>query len=122
MAQRFECAFRADAQGGFAIASRVFAVILLTLTCSLSAAAEPGTLRVDYYHTGDAETEVVSLDEMWRQGAWAGSRTRLVDGLTTSGISARPWPRGGSMLPTTNGPNAENAFSASMPRPVSCCG
>ena len=39
------------------------------------------TLRVDYYHTGNADEEIVSLDQMWRQGTWAGSRTRLVDNL-----------------------------------------
>jgi hypothetical protein len=39
------------------------------------------TLRVDYFHTGDASAEIVSLDQLWRQGAWAGSRTRLIDDL-----------------------------------------
>ncbi len=39
------------------------------------------TLRIDYFHTGDAESEVVALDQLWRQGAWAGSRVHLVDDL-----------------------------------------
>ncbi len=42
---------------------------------------EDATLRIDYTHTGDAETEFVAMAEMWRQGTWAGSRTRLVDEL-----------------------------------------
>ncbi len=39
------------------------------------------TLRVDYNMSGDAEQQEVSLDQAYRQGAWAGSRTRLVDDL-----------------------------------------
>ena len=39
------------------------------------------TLRIDYNHTGNATEEFVSLDQLWRQGAWAGSRTQLIDEL-----------------------------------------
>jgi len=37
------------------------------------------TLRVDFYHTGDAEQERITLDRLYRQGSWAGSRRHLVD-------------------------------------------
>ncbi len=37
------------------------------------------TMRVDYYHTGQAEEEVVTLDKVYNQGLWAGSRTVLLD-------------------------------------------
>ena len=37
------------------------------------------TMRVDYYHVGNAEEEFVTLDRVWDQGIWAGSRTHLVD-------------------------------------------
>lgn len=37
------------------------------------------TLRIDYYHTGDAEREFSALDRVYRQGQWAGSRQRLLD-------------------------------------------
>jgi hypothetical protein len=37
------------------------------------------TLRVDFYHAGDAEQEQISLDQLYRQGRWAGSRRHLVD-------------------------------------------
>ena len=37
------------------------------------------TLRIDYHHTGNAAEEFVSLDQLWRQGAWAGSRVYLID-------------------------------------------
>ncbi len=39
------------------------------------------TLRIDYNHTGNAAEEFVSLDQLWRQGAWAGSRKHLIDEL-----------------------------------------
>ena len=37
------------------------------------------TLRVDFYHTGDARHERMTLDRLYRQGRWAGSRHHLVD-------------------------------------------
>lgn len=40
---------------------------------------EDATLRVDFYQVGNAETEIVVLDRMIRQGRWAGPRERLAD-------------------------------------------
>ena len=34
---------------------------------------EDQTLRIDYYHTGDAKTEEFCLDKIYRQGTWAGN-------------------------------------------------
>ncbi len=42
---------------------------------------EDATLRIDYFHTGNSAEEIISLDRMWRQGIYAGSRTRLIDDL-----------------------------------------
>jgi len=39
------------------------------------------TLRIDYFHTGNSAENLFSLDQLWRQGSWAGSRTHLVDDL-----------------------------------------
>lgn len=39
------------------------------------------TMRVDYYHTGDATQEIVSLERVVSDGPWAGSRDRLIDDL-----------------------------------------
>jgi hypothetical protein len=39
------------------------------------------TLRIDYHHTGDATTELVSIDRVYVYGAWAGSLVNLVDDL-----------------------------------------
>jgi hypothetical protein len=37
------------------------------------------TMRLDYYHTGDADTELISLDRVLIEGEWPGSRTHLLD-------------------------------------------
>jgi hypothetical protein len=34
---------------------------------------ENHTLRIDYYHIGDADTEIVTPDKIYRQGIWAGN-------------------------------------------------
>lgn len=39
------------------------------------------TMRIDYYHVGDGATELFTLDQVYEQGAWAGSTTALVDEL-----------------------------------------
>lgn len=69
--------------------------ILLGLGIALLAAgivpavAQPGpdfdryfidkTLRVDYYHTGDSQKELITLDRIYEQGTWAGSTRHLID-------------------------------------------
>ncbi len=60
---------------------------LLALSCSLHAQVEfarfffDETMRVDYYHTGTKDSDAISLDKVFREGVWAGSRTALVDTL-----------------------------------------
>ena len=39
------------------------------------------TMRVDYTHSGGLGQEIIGLDQVVSDGSWAGSRTRLVDGL-----------------------------------------
>jgi hypothetical protein len=39
------------------------------------------TMRVDYFHTGGVGQEIVALDGVVNDGAWPGSRTRLIDDL-----------------------------------------
>ncbi len=43
------------------------------------AADTPRTLRLDYYHTGDANSEVFALDQLVLEGPWAGRLDRSVD-------------------------------------------
>ena len=43
------------------------------------------TMRVDYFHTGGPRAgETFALDQVVNDGAWAGSRTRLVDELAAA--------------------------------------
>ncbi|MCK5738506.1 peptidase M64 [bacterium] len=37
------------------------------------------TLRIDYVHTGGKNTEIISVDQIYSQGVWAGSKTNLID-------------------------------------------
>ncbi|MDP2362885.1 MAG: peptidase M64 N-terminal domain-containing protein, partial [Ignavibacteria bacterium] len=39
------------------------------------------TLRIDYFHIGDAKTEMITIDKLFRYGIWAGSLTHLLDNL-----------------------------------------
>ena len=39
------------------------------------------TLRVDLYHIGNATEEMFTLDQLYREGLWAGSRVHLLDEL-----------------------------------------
>ena len=56
------------------------------------------TLRVDYFHTGNATEQYVSLDQLWRQGVYAGSRTRLVDDLDLGRYYAKLYDADGQEL------------------------
>jgi len=39
------------------------------------------TMRLDYFHTGDAKVEFITLDQVYQQGPWAGSQKNLIDRL-----------------------------------------
>lgn len=37
------------------------------------------TMRIDYFHIGDAVTEIVTIDFIYQYGTWAGSTKNLID-------------------------------------------
>ncbi len=37
------------------------------------------TMRIDYFHIGDAKTEIITIDQIYKYGIWAGSRVHLID-------------------------------------------
>ena len=37
------------------------------------------TMRLDYFHIGDAREEFITLDQVYQQGIWAGSKKNLID-------------------------------------------
>jgi len=40
---------------------------------------QDATMRIDYYHIGDNTSELFTLDHIYKQGIWAGSRVNLLD-------------------------------------------
>lgn len=73
-------------------------LLFLCLLSSLAVAADLApfqarfhdeTLRVDYFHAGDADEAEIALDMVYRQGVWAGSRTRLIDDLNLGRYAVR---------------------------------
>lgn len=41
------------------------------------------TMRVDYFHIGDSSQEWVTVDQIYEQGIWAGTKRNLVDNFNT---------------------------------------
>ena len=37
------------------------------------------TMRIDYFHIGDAIEEFLTIDQVYQYGTWAGSRINLLD-------------------------------------------
>ena len=37
------------------------------------------TMRIDYFHIGDAKNEIITLDKIYQYGIWAGSVKNLID-------------------------------------------
>ncbi|NIM90912.1 MAG: peptidase M64 [Candidatus Aminicenantes bacterium] len=37
------------------------------------------TMRLDYFHIGNAKEEFITLDQVYQQGLWAGSKKNLID-------------------------------------------
>jgi hypothetical protein len=72
---------------------KIFAQLLLVLTyiyfCACSSEVvspfdqffTDSTLRIDYFHEGDALSESVAIDETYRYQGWAGSQVNLIDSL-----------------------------------------
>jgi len=61
--------------------------LLFILFCSLSVTAAfdewfyPRTLRIDYYRSGDRNSESITIDELISERFWGGSKVNLIDTL-----------------------------------------
>jgi hypothetical protein len=63
--------------------------ILFIVICNSSSSAQvfdnfdkffiDKTMRIDYFHIGDAQTEIITIDQIYNYGIWAGSRAHLID-------------------------------------------
>lgn len=56
------------------------------------------TLRVDYFHTGSAASEVLAIDQVYEQGIWAGPRTRLIDPFGLGRYEVKVYDQAGGRL------------------------
>jgi hypothetical protein len=47
------------------------------------------TFRIDYYHSGNASEEIITLDKMYVQGIWAGNPSNLIQDYNMGKYSAK---------------------------------
>lgn len=67
--------------------SRILFILIFLFSGLLFAQAEGDfdelfvdkTMRIDYFHIGDAKEEFITLDQIYQQGSWAGSKRNLID-------------------------------------------
>lgn len=67
--------------------SAFLAVLIYLLISRVMAQPQPDfqqyfvdkTMRIDFYHIGDAKNEIITLDQIYQQGNWAGSTKNLID-------------------------------------------
>jgi hypothetical protein len=62
-----------------ALAIAFFPILILAQGVDFEAWFTGQTLRFDYFHSGIATEEHISLDQVRLEGPWPGSRTRLID-------------------------------------------
>lgn len=63
------------------------------------------TMRVDYFHIGDAASEFVTLDHVYQYGVWAGSRNQLNDHFDNGQYYLKIYDAGGGELIYSKGFN-----------------
>ncbi len=51
------------------------------------------TMRIDYYHIGDATSEWITIDHIYQYGIWAGSRNNLLDSFNNGRFYAKIYDR-----------------------------
>jgi len=56
------------------------------------------TMRIDYYHVGDNQEEVVTLDKVFQQGIWAGPVKNLIDPFLRGRYCAKIYEAGTGQL------------------------
>ena len=51
------------------------------------------TMRVDYFHTGTKGEDRITMDQVYQEGVWPGTRTNLVDELNLGEYGFRVYDR-----------------------------
>ncbi|WP_422360976.1 M64 family metallopeptidase [Reichenbachiella sp.] len=94
------------------------------------------TLRIDYFHTGDAKSESVEIDQLYSYEGWAGSIVNLIDSLNYGAYYYKVYDRASGDLiyskgfdsyfkeyqtstPAINGEVKQFHESAIIPKPIS---
>lgn len=61
------------------------------------------TMRVDYFHVGDAASELITLDRVYEQGSWAGSLKNLIDPFNLGRYAAKVYDAASGRLVFSRG-------------------
>ncbi|MDD8020067.1 MAG: M64 family metallopeptidase [Acidobacteriota bacterium] len=56
------------------------------------------TMRIDYYHLGDNQQEIIALDKIYDQGSWAGPVKNLIDPFMRGRYCARVYDQASGQL------------------------
>jgi hypothetical protein len=73
----------------------VLSLLLLILTCyaqipdSFDRYFVDKTMRIDYFHIGDAKEEIGTIDQVYEQRSWAGSLNNLIDAFDNGRYSIK---------------------------------
>jgi hypothetical protein len=57
----------------------LFTVVISQNSIPFDKYFENATLRIDYNHIADSESDIITIDKLYRQGIWAGSKKNLID-------------------------------------------
>jgi hypothetical protein len=76
----------------------VLAAFLTSPAQDYDAWFDPGTLRIDYFRSGNASEHRVTFDKLIQEGQWAGSRTGLVTPFNFGEYKIEVWDTSGQYL------------------------
>ena len=90
------------------------AAVLILASCMASAQIPvrfdehfvDSTLRIDYYHVGNAKEEFLTLDHIYKQGIWAGNPSHLFDPFMNGRYAVRMYDAAKGTLLFTRGYDA----------------
>ncbi len=64
------------------------------------------TLRIDYYHIGDSDEEIITLDQFYLQPVWAGAEKKLIDPFDNGNYYIKIFDQSGKTLLYSKGFNS----------------
>jgi hypothetical protein len=56
------------------------------------------TMRIDYFHIGDAKKEMATIDQVYEQGSWAGNLNNLIDTFNNGRYSVKVYDLSSGIL------------------------